>query len=67
MKMLHALIVSEREEEEARASYSHATALRKGPYELDKSLSIFKSDSRFIIKRRELGAGQSQRYVEVSR
>lgn len=46
------------------AKKSTAMPLQKGPFELDKHLSIFKSDSRFIIKRMDLQQGQ---HVEVSR
>ena len=74
MKMLHALNMSVRDpdtdpadtdlKDEEATDTSLAPPLCKGPFELDKHLSIFKSDSRFIIKRLDSVQGQ---HVEVSR
>jgi len=66
MKMLHALNVTEHMSEEDRAKST--TSLLKAPFELDKSLSVFKSDSRFIVKKLDMSAGSGQSaYIELSR
>jgi hypothetical protein len=62
MKVLHALNVRSAEDDETQMNCT--SSLKKGAFELDKTLSIFKSDSRFIIKRMDVALGQ---HTEVSR
>jgi hypothetical protein len=67
MKMLHALNISRKRDKESEAA-DGACSLLKGPFELDKSLSIFKSDSRFILKRLDVATTLGQNpYMELSR
>lgn len=63
MKLLHALNMSQKEVNDISGNI-----LLKGPFELDKSLNVFKSDSRFIVKRLDSTAGSGQSlYIELSR
>ena len=61
MKMLHALGVQKKREEEADVNDSER--LRKGAFEIDKSFSISKSDGRYIVKKLEPSGQQ----IELSR
>lgn len=66
MKMLHALNINENASEMDETET--LSSLLKAPFELDKSLSVYKSDSRFIVKKLVMSAGLGQSsHVELSR